>query len=190
MYKAAQGKTLGIRMFNAGINFIHNHPDTPRDTTWREQKPFRRDNHCVQEPSPRDRTGSQKPHPRDIKLENFTNISMNSDTIWNEKLSTTNKTVIQWSDWLLKYISFDHQSQTIERIKDLYDMYKCMLFIFWGKGAWNFTKNISTFLLSFFIVRVFIVIKKGEGEREGQGWWHLQNPLPLRTTFAFTHPLF
>ena len=24
----------------------------------------------------------------------------------------------------------------------------------------------------------------------GQGWWHLQNPLPLRTTFAFTHPLF
>ena len=27
------------------------------------------------------KTGSQKPHPRDIKLENFTNISMNSDTI-------------------------------------------------------------------------------------------------------------
>ena len=24
----------------------------------------------------------------------------------------------------------------------------------------------------------------------GQGWWHLQNPLPLRTTFAFIHPLF
>ena len=28
------------------------------------------------------------------------------------------------------YISFGHQSQTIERIKDLYDMYKCMLIIF------------------------------------------------------------
>ena len=39
------------------------------------------DNHCVQKRSPRHRTGSQKPHPRDIKLENFTNISMNSDTI-------------------------------------------------------------------------------------------------------------
>ena len=24
----------------------------------------------------------------------------------------------------------------------------------------------------------------------GQGWWHLWNPLPLWTTFAFTHPCF
>ena len=24
----------------------------------------------------------------------------------------------------------------------------------------------------------------------GQGWWYLQNPPPLRTTFAFTHPCF
>ena len=24
----------------------------------------------------------------------------------------------------------------------------------------------------------------------GKGWWHLQNPSPLRTTFAFSHPLF
>ena len=44
-------------------------------------KPSPQNNHFVQKPSPRDRTGSQKPHPRDIKLENFTNISMNSDTI-------------------------------------------------------------------------------------------------------------
>ena len=29
----------------------------------------------------------------------------------------------------------DHQSQTIERIKSLYDMYKCILIIFWGKGT-------------------------------------------------------
>ena len=32
-----------------------------------------------------------KPHPRDTKLENFTNISLNSDTIWNEKLCGLNK---------------------------------------------------------------------------------------------------
>ena len=44
-------------------------------------KPSPRDNHCVQNPSPRDKTGSQKPEPRDIKLENFTNVSINSDTI-------------------------------------------------------------------------------------------------------------
>ena len=58
---------------------------------------------------------------------------MNSETIWNEKLSDLNKKkVFQWGDWLLKYISFGgHQSKTIERIKGLYDMYKCMLIIFW-----------------------------------------------------------
>ena len=39
------------------------------------------DNHCVQKPSLRHKTRSQKPHPWDIKLENFTNISMNSDAI-------------------------------------------------------------------------------------------------------------
>ena len=61
---------------------------------------------------------------------------------------STNKTVFQWGDWLLKYISFGgHQSQTIERIKALYDMYiKCMLIIFWEKGAWNFTKKYFEFL--------------------------------------------
>ena len=30
---------------------------------------------------PRDRTGSQKPNLQDIKLQNFTNISINSDNI-------------------------------------------------------------------------------------------------------------
>ena len=44
-------------------------------------KTLSRDNHSVQKPSPQDKTGSQKPHPRDIKLENFTNVSINSDTI-------------------------------------------------------------------------------------------------------------
>ena len=40
-----------------------------------------RDNHCVQKRSSWDKTGSQKPHLRDINLENFTNVSINSDTI-------------------------------------------------------------------------------------------------------------
>ena len=44
-------------------------------------KTLPRDNHCAQKPSPRDKTGSQKPHPWDIKLENFTNVSVNSGTI-------------------------------------------------------------------------------------------------------------
>ena len=50
---------------------------------------------------------------------------------WKAFVVSANKTVFQWGDWLLKYISFGgHQSQTIERIKALYDMYKCMLIIF------------------------------------------------------------
>ena len=99
--------------------------------TWREQNPSR------------NRTGSQKPHSRDIRLENFTNISRTLNTIWNEKLcGLTNKMVFQWGEWLSEYISFGgHQSQTTERIKALYDMSKCMLIIFWEKGAWNFTKK-------------------------------------------------
>ena len=32
-------------------------------------------------PSPQDKTESQKPHPWDIKSKNFTNVSINSDTI-------------------------------------------------------------------------------------------------------------
>ena len=55
---------------------------------------------------------------------------------------STNKKVFQWGDWLLKYISFGggHQSQTIERRKALYYMYKCMLIIFWEKGLETFQK--------------------------------------------------
>ena len=45
------------------------------------QNPSPRDNHFAQKPSPQDKTGSQKPDPRDIKSENFTNVSINSDTI-------------------------------------------------------------------------------------------------------------
>ena len=74
------------------INFIQNHPPgtNPRDTTLKKQKPSTRDNHCVQNPSPQDKTGNQKPHPWDIKLENFTNVSINSDNIRNEKLCGLN----------------------------------------------------------------------------------------------------
>ena len=66
---------------NAGINFIQNHPPPPPGHDLKGTKPSPRDNHCVQKPSPGDKTGSQKPHPRGIKLENFTNVSINSDTI-------------------------------------------------------------------------------------------------------------
>ena len=67
----------------AGISFIQNHPprDKPPGHDLKGAITLPLDSHCVQKPSPRDRTGSQKPHPRDIKLENFTNISINSDTI-------------------------------------------------------------------------------------------------------------
>ena len=137
----------------AGINFIQNHP-LPGTRLEGSKNPPPGDNHSVQKPSPRDRTGSQKCHPQDMKSENFTNISVNSDTIWNEKLSGLNKKkVFQWGDWLLKYISFrGHQSQTTEGMNALHVKYKCMLIIFWEEGAWNFTKNISNFcrfLLSF-----------------------------------------
>ena len=50
-----------------------------------------RDNHCIPKPSPQDKTGSQNPHPWDIKSENFTDVSINSDTISNEKLCGLNK---------------------------------------------------------------------------------------------------
>ena len=68
---------------NAGINLSITIPpwNKPPGHDLKEAKTLPRDNHCVQKPFPRDRKGSQKPHPRDIKLENFTNISMNSDII-------------------------------------------------------------------------------------------------------------
>ena len=56
----------------------------PGQTPWTRLegiKTLPRDNHCVQKPFPWDKTGNQKPHPRDIKLENFTNVSINSDTV-------------------------------------------------------------------------------------------------------------
>ena len=46
-------------------------------------------------------------------------------------------------------------------------------------------------LFSFFLLWKFYkgVRLKFSGGR-GRGWWHLQNPLSLRTTFVYTHPLF
>ena len=121
-----------------------------------------RDNHCGQKPSLRDRTGSQKPHPRDIKLENFTNIIYVTLTLFEMKSFVDLTTVFQWGDWLLKYISFGgHQSQTIERIKALYDLYRCMLILFWEKVLETYKTYFKflSILSKFFIVRVFIVIK-------------------------------
>ena len=67
----------------------------------------------------------------------------------------TNKTVFQWGDWLLKYtLCGGHQSQTIERIKALYDMYKFMLIIFWEKK-----KTLQKYFEFLSINQVFIVIK-------------------------------
>ena len=60
-------------------------------TRLKGSKTLPQDNHCVQKASPLDKTGSQKPHPWDIKSKNFTNISINSDTIRNEKLCGLNK---------------------------------------------------------------------------------------------------
>ena len=78
-----QNETHYSKANNAGINFIHNHPpqDKPLGHDLKGAKTLPQDNHCVQKPFPRDRTGSQKLHPQDIKLENLTNKSMNSDTI-------------------------------------------------------------------------------------------------------------
>ena len=56
------------------------------------------------------------------------------------------------------YISFGgHQSQTIERMKALYDMYKCILIIFWEKrGFETLQKNVWNFCDSFL---VFLIVK-------------------------------
>ena len=82
-----------MHLLYAAINFIQNHP--PQNKTLEHYskgaKTFPPDNHCVQKPSRRDKTGSQKPHPRNIKLENSTNVSINSDTIWNGKLCGLNR---------------------------------------------------------------------------------------------------
>ena len=73
-----------LLLYNAGINFIQNHPpsweQTPR-TRLEAAKTLPQDNPCVQKPSPRDQTGSQKPYPLEINSENFRNVSINSDTI-------------------------------------------------------------------------------------------------------------
>ena len=38
---------------------------------------------------------------------------------------STNKTVFQWGDWLLKYVSFGgHQCQTIEHMNALYETFQ------------------------------------------------------------------
>ena len=70
---------------NAGINLIHNrhHPSLP-PTTRREgsKNPSPGTIIVYKNPPLGTEKGVRNPTPQDIKLENFTNISMNSDTIW------------------------------------------------------------------------------------------------------------
>ena len=63
----------------AGTNFIHNHPPPGHDLKGAET--LLPEQSLRTKTLPSDRKGSQKPYPRDIKLENFTHISMNSGTI-------------------------------------------------------------------------------------------------------------
>ena len=66
---------------------------------------------------------------------------------------STNKTVFQLGDSLLKYISFGgHHSQTIERIKALYDMHKCILIFFREKGLETIQKIFRIFVDSFLFI--------------------------------------
>ena len=77
--------------FYPAINFIQNHP-----------LPLGQSLFTRTLPSGQNR--ESKPHPRDMKLENFTNVSIDSNTIWNEKLcGLNNETVFHWRYWLLKY---------------------------------------------------------------------------------------
>ena len=76
------GSGLATVHINAAKNFIQKHPPPgqPSGHDLKGAKPlFPGDNHCVQKPSPRAKTGRQKRHFQDIQLENFTNVSINSD---------------------------------------------------------------------------------------------------------------
>ena len=73
---------------NASIDFIQNHPP---GTRLEESKNSPPGTIIVYKNPSLETTESQKPNPQDIKLENFTNISINSDTIWTEKLCGLNK---------------------------------------------------------------------------------------------------
>ena len=76
----------------AAINLIQNHPPgTTLGTRLEGGKNPPPGTIIVYNTLPSGQNRESKAHPRDIKLENFTNVSKNSDTIWNEKLCGLNK---------------------------------------------------------------------------------------------------
>ena len=86
---------LYMTMACAGISFIQPPPSLPPPpqqtlgTTWREQKPFSRDNHCAQKSSSRNKINRESKAPP-LRQSIYKRISRNSHTIWNEKLCGLN----------------------------------------------------------------------------------------------------
>ena len=67
--------------YNAGINFIINHP-SPGEAKRNDSKGAKTltTGQSLCRP-PQDKTGSQKPHLRNLKLENFTDVFLNINAI-------------------------------------------------------------------------------------------------------------
>ena len=78
-----------LQLNSAGINFIQNHPPPGHDLKGAKTVPPGQSLCTKTLPSGQNR--ESKAPPRYINLENFTNVSINSDTIWNEKLYGLNK---------------------------------------------------------------------------------------------------
>ena len=137
---------------NAAINFIQNHlPRTnPWDITQRGQKTkFPGTIVVYKKPPLGTKQGVKSPIPATLKSENFTNVSINSDNIWNEKLCGLNKkkTVFSMRRLIIKVdIIWQSPESNFWTYKSFYDMYKCILIIFWEEGAWNYTKKYFEFL--------------------------------------------
>ena len=70
-------------------------------------KTLPRDNHCVQKRS----LGSQKPNPWDIKLENFTNVSIQALTLFEMESIVVSRNKNSFSMRIIVHIS--HQSQIL-----------------------------------------------------------------------------
>ena len=137
------------------------HPKpSPRDMTWREQKPSPGRNIVYKKP-PLGTNRESKAPPPGHNVKNFIYKPWHClkwKALWSQQIKRFFSEETAWL--LLWYISFGgHHSQTTECMKALNDMYNHILIIFWEKGAWNFTKNISNFcrfLLSLLIVSVLL----------------------------------
>ena len=136
---------------NVAINFIQKPGDE-----WKEAKPSSRDNYCVQQSSPQDKTGSQKVHPWDIKLENFTNVSINS-TLFELKnfVVLTKQNGFSFGILIIKAYIIWQSSESNNW------MYKSFIWYVWSyinnllrkKPGWKlYKKNISNFVDSFSVI--------------------------------------